>query len=478
MYRTEKDSLGKLDIPSGALYGIHSLRASQNFPDSNTFPVEWYRAMGKVKESVYRTYRKFRDASALKYGEAKTGKAIPDEILNALLNAAGKVAKGQHYDQFIVPGIQGGAGTSINMNINEIIANVALVSLGKKPGDYHIIDPVEQCNIFQSTNDTVPTALTIATMELLTELGDSINKMRQNLEKLENENRNELRQGYTQMQEAIPSSFGMLFSSYNDALSRDWWRVSKCLERIRTVNMGGGATGTGLAVPRFFIMEIVPELRNATGLPLSRSENMPDSTSNLDKWVEIHATIKAHAVNLEKMVSDLRLLSSGLVAPNQIRIPEKQVGSSIMPGKINPVIPEYVISIAHKVYANDSLITSLAGQGCLELNAYLPVIGFSVLESLRLLISANITIKNNLLEGIIINKTDSYDQVMLSPTITTALVPYLGYNRAAEIAREMKNSGMTIKEVNERLKFIGPEKLEAIIQPGNLLKLGYSLEDI
>jgi aspartate ammonia-lyase len=280
------------------------------------------------------------------------------------------------------------------------------------------------------------------------------------------------------MQEAIPSSFGMLFSSYNDALSRDWWRVSKCLERIRTVNMGGGATGTGLAVPRFFIMEIVPELRNATGLPLSRSENMPDSTSNLDKWVEIHATIKAHAVTLEKMVSDLRLLSSDLVAPNQIRIPEKQVGSSIMPGKINPVIPEYVISIAHKVYSNDTLITSLAGQGCLELNAYLPVIGFSVLESLRLLISANITIKNNLLEGIIVNKTDSYDQVMLSPTITTALVPYLGYNRAAEIAREMKSSGISIKEANDKLKFISPEKLEAIIQPGNLLKLGYSLEDI
>ena len=195
MNRTEKDSLGKLDIPSGALYGIHSLRASINFPNKTLFPLEWYRAMGKVKESVYRTYRKFRDASAGKYGEEKAGKAIPDEILNALLEAAGKIAKGQYHDQFIVPGIQGGAGTSINMNINEIITNAALISLGNKPGDYHIIDPVEHCNIFQSTNDTVPTALTIASMELLTELGDSINRMRQNLEKLENENRNELRQG-------------------------------------------------------------------------------------------------------------------------------------------------------------------------------------------------------------------------------------------------------------------------------------------
>jgi aspartate ammonia-lyase len=478
MNRIEKDSLGELDIPSGALYGIHSLRASHNFPDSNTFPVEWYRAMGKVKESVYRTYRKFRDASEEKYGEAKTGKSITDEVLNALLEAAGKVAKGHHYNQFIVPGIQGGAGTSINMNINEIIANVALVSLGRKPGDYHIIDPVEHCNIFQSTNDTVPTALTIASMGLLTELGDSINRMRQSLEKLENENRNELRQGYTQMQEAIPSSFGMLFSSYNDALSRDWWRVSKCLERIRTVNMGGGATGTGLAVPRFFIMEIVPELRNATGFPLSRSENMPDATSNMDKWVEIHATIKAHAVNLEKMVSDLRLLSSDLVSPNQIRIPEKQVGSSIMPGKVNPVIPEYVISIAHKVYANDNLITSLAGQGCLELNAYIPSIGLSILDSLRLLVSANQTITVNLLNGLIINKADSYQKVMRSQTITTALLPYIGYNRAAEIAKEMKVNGLTITEANEKLNFIGREKLEELLQPGNLMKLGYSLEDI
>lgn len=478
MNRTEKDSLGTLEIPSGALYGIHSLRASHNFPDKNQCPVEWYMAMGKVKVSVFRTYRKFRNASAEKYGEGKAGKAIPDEILNALTAAAGMVAGGKHYEHFIVPAMQGGAGASINMNINEIIANVALVSLGHKPGDYHIIDPVEHCNIFQSTNDTVPTALTVASMALLTELGDSINRMRQNLEKLENENRNELRQGYTQMQEAVPSSFGMLFSSYNDALSRDWWRVSKCLERIKTVNMGGGATGTGLAVPRYFIMEIVPELRNTTGFPLSRSENMPDSTSNMDKWVEIHATIKAHAVNLEKMVSDLRLLSSDLVSPNQVRIPEKQVGSSIMPGKVNPVIPEYVISVAHKVYANDNLVTSLAGQGCLELNAYIPSIGLSILDSLRLLVSANQTITGNLLKGLIINKADSYEKVMRSQTITTALLPYIGYNRAAEIAKEMKVNGLTITEANEKLNFIGREKLEELIQPGNLMKLGYSLEDI
>ena len=168
------------------------------------------------------------------------------------------------------------------------------------------------------------------------------------------------------MQEAVPSSFGILFSTYNEALSRDWWRVSKCSERIKQVNLGGGAIGTGLSIPRFFIMEVVPELRNLTGLPLAHSENLSDATSNLDKWVEIHATLKAHAVNLEKMSSDLRLLASDISGEKTISIPERQVGSSIMPGKINPVIPEFVISAAHKIYSNDVLISSLSGQGLLN----------------------------------------------------------------------------------------------------------------
>jgi aspartate ammonia-lyase len=478
MNRTEKDSLGSLQIPDKALYGIHARRASLNFPCTTPFPAEWYRAMGKVKASAYRTYRKFRDAATEKYGVEKRGQLISDEILNPMIDAADKVAAGHYYDHFIVPGVQGGAGTSINMNINEIIANAALIATGRNPGSYDIIDPVEQCNVFQSTNDTVPTALTIAVMDLLNELGDAVNAMRHVLEKLEVNSRNELRPGYTQMQEAVPSSFGILFGAYNDAFSRDWWRVSKCLERIRSINMGGGATGTGMAVPRFYIMEIVPELRAATGLPLSRSENMADATSNLDRWVEIHATIKAHAVNLEKMVSDLRLLSSGLVTPKHLTIPEKQVGSSIMPGKINPVIPEFVISAAHKVYSNDTLIASLAGQGCLELNPYLPLIGISIIDSLKLLIASNHTVAENLLTGLEINKSDAYDKVMRSPSITTALIPYIGYNKASEIAAIMKSEQSDIIQANEKHRFIDPGKLREIVKPGNLLKLGYSLEEI
>ena len=375
MYRTEKDTLGEKQIPADALYGIHAVRAKENFPGNTLFPVEWYRAVGIVKVACYKTYRKFRDAASKKLGNDLPFNPISDNILDALINAGGEVAEGKYFENFIVPGVQGGAGTSINMNVNEIIANAALLKTGNKCGNYTYIDPTSHSNIFQSTNDVIPTALTIAVIKLLQELEEKINLLRQKVEVYEKQNRDKLRPGYTQLQEAVPSSFGLLFSAYNETLSRDWWRVSKCFERIKQVNLGGGATGTGLAIPRFFIMEVVPELRGLTGMQLSHSENLSDATSNLDKWVEIHATLKAHAVNLEKMSSDLRLLASDIAGDKIIKIPERQVGSSIMPGKINPVIPEFVISVAHKVYSNDNLISSLCGQGAFELNAYLPVIG-------------------------------------------------------------------------------------------------------
>jgi aspartate ammonia-lyase len=269
MYRIEKDSLGQKQIPEDAMYGIHALRAKDNFPDNSQFPVEWYKAVGVTKLACYKTYRKFSDKTIEKFGQNIPVIIINADILDALIKAAGEVWEGQHSDQFIVPAIQGGAGTSINMNINEIITNSALLNSGHKCGEYSIIDPVEHANIYQSTNDVIPTALTVAVMNLLQILEEHINNLRQKVEEYEKGNRENLRLGYTQMQEAVPSSFGILFSAYNEALSRDWWRVSKCSERIKQVNLGGGAIGTGLSLPRFFIMEVVPELRNLTGLPLA-----------------------------------------------------------------------------------------------------------------------------------------------------------------------------------------------------------------
>lgn len=477
MFRIEKDSLGKKEIPADALYGIHSARAKENFPDTTPFPAEWFRAMGTTKLACYNTYRKFRDAASGKYGNHPAIRFIPDEILDALAEAAGGIAEGKYFGHFIVPAVQGGAGTSINMNVNEIITNAALLKIGRECGSYDIIDPIADANIYQSTNDVVPTALTVAVMILLNDLEESINGLRKKVEKLESGSRGKLRPGYTQMQEALPSSFGLLLSTYNDALSRDWWRVSKCSERLKHVNLGGGATGTGTAIPRFFIMEVVPELRALTRLPLSQSENLADATSNLDKWVEIHATLKAHAVNLEKMSSDLRLLASDIAGNRSITIPDKQVGSSIMPGKINPVIPEFIISAAHKVYSSDNLVSSLSGQGCLELNAYLPLTGYSIIDSLKLLIAACRTAGANLIDGLVINEASSHYALYHSPSITTALIPYTGYHRAAEAAKLMKENNFDIFEANDVLKIIDEEKLRIILQPGNLLKLGFSLDE-
>ena len=478
-FRIENDIVGSRNIPEDALYGIHALRAQENFPDETGFPIEWYKSVGLVKQACYETCHAFSNAVTSKYpGKELPFRLIPGDILSVLIEAAKEISEGKHFDHFIVPAISGGAGTSINMNINEIITNTALLKLGHKPGSYSLIDPVEHANVFQSTNDVIPTALKVAVMKLLSELEPAINELRGKVESQENVHRNDLRIGYTQMQEAVPSSFGKLFSTYSEALSRDWWRVSKCFERIKLVNLGGGAIGTGLAIPRFFIMEAVSHLQKLTGLPVARSENMADATSGLDSYVEIHATLKAHAVNLEKMVSDLRLLASDLVGNKEIDLPQKQAGSSIMPGKINPVIPEFVISVVHRIYANDQLITSLCAQGCLELNAYLPAIGCSLIESLKLLIAADRTIKTNLIEGIKINITTGEEKLFRSPAITTALIPFIGYNNASELAKTMKSKGLDIFAANEELKMISNEKMKILLKAENLLKMGYTLEEL
>lgn len=479
MARIEKDFLGEKRINKNELFGIHSLRARDNFPDTTPFHKEWYKAVGLTKLACYLTYRSFKKAVLEKYaGKKLPFEFIDDNILTALIESAEEVAEGKYFNYFIVPAIQGGAGTSINMNVNEIISNEALIKLDRDPGEYNIIDPIEHANIYQSTNDVIPTSLKVAAIQLLLELEEMINELRSEIEGIENKSRNTVRIAYTQMQKAVPSSYAMLFSTYNEALSRDWWRVSKCFERIKVVNMGGSAIGTGIAVPRFFIMEVVPALQRLTNLPVTRSENMPDATNNLDTLVEVHAILKSHAVNLEKMVSDIRLLASDVVGQGEISIPKKQVGSSIMPGKVNPVIPEFVISAAHKVYSNDMLISSLSAQGCLDLNAYLPVIGHALLESIKLLIAANKTLRDNLFNELKIDTVKAEERLYNSPSITTALSPHIGYHKAAELANEMKNSSCSIFEANKKLQIIGQQKLKQIISPQNLLKMGFSMDDI
>jgi aspartate ammonia-lyase len=475
----EKDFIGEKELDDNLLFGIHSLRARDNFPDKTPFHVEWYKAMALTKRACYLAVSDFFSKAALKYDLEKMNiRTVQSNNIDALVDSAVECEEGRHFEHFIIPAISGGAGTSINMNMNEILANRALQKLGFKPGEYSVIDPLEDANIFQSTNDVVPTALRIATMKLLLTLEKSINDLRAASENLEKKYRDTLRIAYTQMQEAVPSTFGRLFSSYSDVLSRDWWRVSKCLERIKVVNLGGTAIGTSVAVPRYFVNEVVAKLQQLSGLPVTRGENLSDVTSNLDPFVEVHGILKAHAVNIEKMVSDLRLMASDVHGVHSLTIPKKQVGSSIMPGKVNPVIPEYIISCAHRVYSNDQLIAQLAAQGCLELNAYLPVIGHAMLESLKLLISADDTAAMNLLHGLEIDTGIAEAKVLASPSITTALLPFIGYNKAAEIAACMRNSGITIFEANKKLGYIKEEKLLEILKPENLVQGGYRLQDL
>ncbi len=477
--RTESDFLGEAAIPEEALYGIHSFRARQNFPAGDPFPQEWFRAGGSVKQACYRTIGKYREALEREHPEMLTRLRLPEKaVLAALEKAAEEVAGGDHAEHFIVPATQGGAGTSINMNINEIIANAALIRLGRRPGEYGLVDPIETANLFQSTNDVIPTALTVAAMRMLEELEEAINRTRSLMEGLETRYRNSLRLGSTQMQPAVPSTYGQLFGAYNEALSRDWWRVSKAFERIKQVNLGGGAIGTGISLPKFYVLEVVPALKRLTGLPVAQSENLPDATMNMDKWVEVHAILKAHAVNLEKLVSDLRQLSSGLHQEREVELPDRQVGSSIMPGKVNPVIPEYLITAASRIHANDQLIASLAARGCLDLNAYLPGIGCAMLESLKLLVSMNRTLSENLLEGIRINEQMARERLFKSPSIATALSPLIGYHRASLLAGEMKSAGSDLPAANQKLGLLPAEKLEQLLQPDQLLKLGFSVSDL
>jgi len=516
-YRIERDFLGEKQLPAEALYGIHSVRATENFPDKHHFSFEWYRAMGLVKLACLKTiqaYGRALDKRTSGPADKRTGGQADREKIEALIMAAEEISRGEHFYSFIVPAIQGGAGTSINMNINEILSNVALLRLKRDPGDYTLVDPLEDANRYQSTNDVVPTALKVATIFLLQDLEKRINALREEVEKLEQAYRNTLRIGYTQMQEAVPTSFGKLFGSYCEALSRDWWRVSKCFERLKEVNLGGGAVGTAIALPQFYTMQVVRELQQLTGLPVTRGEHLPDTTANMDPLVEVHAILKAHAVNLEKIVSDIRLLSSDIANPGSrksVTIPAKQTGSTIMPGKVNPVISEFVIGAAHQVYANDQLIAGLAGQGCLELNAYLPVMGNALLESINLLISCDQTLREHLFTGLAADHSRSLNLVMHSPSLTTALIPYIGYNKASEIAAIMRSKGIDIiaawgewtggqadrrtsgqadrrpggqsdrrtgGQADKRTGGLDEKKLREILKPENLLKLGYTLKDL
>ncbi len=459
-YRIERDLLGELQIPCEAYYGVHTARAAKNFQVSGI----------KTHPALIRALAQVKQAAALANMGADL---IETSIGRPVVKAAEEVAGGGLADQFIVDAFQGGAGTSTNMNVNEVIANRAIEFLGGKKGDYHLVYPLEHVNKSQSTNDVYPTGLRIAAIGMVLELSDSLAGLQTALQEKEAEFAGVLKLGRTEMQDAVPVTLGQEFSAYAEAVARDRWRLYKVEERLRQVNLGGTAVGTGLNADPKYVCMVIEELRSITGLGLARSENMIDLTQNADVFVEVSGLLKAAAVNLAKIAGDLRLLSSGpLGGLAEIRLPQAQAGSSIMPGKVNPVLPEMVGQVTFQVMGNDQVIAAAAAAGQLELNAFLPLIAHNLLNSLEMMINSVNLFAEKCISGICADETRCRRWLEESYGFITALTPHLGYEQASELVKkaylEKKNLRQTILDSG----LYTDEELKDIFVPGELTRPG------
>ncbi|MHB9035576.1 MAG: aspartate ammonia-lyase [Armatimonadota bacterium] len=458
--RTEHDLLGAMEIPADAYYGIHSLRAHENFDLSGIkLHAELIRALADVKK-----------ACAL--ANLRTGH-LEERIANAIAEACDEIASGRLHDQFITDVFQGGAGTSANMNANEVIANRAIELLGGGKGDYAVVHPLDHVNLAQSTNDVFSTAVKLAAIRLLIPASQAMSELQHALQEKESEFAGVLKVGRTEMQDAVPITLGQEFAAWAQAVQRDWWRLYKVEERLRQVNLGGTAIGTGLNADRRYVYMVVDILREITNVPLARAENMIDVTQNADVYAEVSGLIKAAAVNLGKIVSDLRLLSSGPKAGiAEIKLPPLQAGSSIMPGKVNPVATEAVSQAAFQIMANDQAITIAAMSGQLELNAFLPMLSHNLFQSLQLLRNSALLLANKCIKGIEADEERCRALVEGSFAMLTALSPHIGYEAASDLALEAERTGKTIREVALGKNYFTKEQLDVILSTVEMTKPG------
>jgi len=459
-WREESDALGRCRVPADALHGVHTERARENFDLSGRRPHEaLVRAYGAVKLAAARTNRElgFRD---------KTTAA-------AIEQAAAEMLEGKLTQHIVVDALQGGAGTSTNMNVNEVLANRALQILGDRPGDYGRVDPIRDINRHQSTNDTYPTALRVAAIWLLRDLEQALVHLQESFQKQERATAGVVRLGRTQLQEAVLTTMGRQMSAYADAIARDRWRVYKCEERLRVVNLGGTAIGTGLGAPKPYIFKVVEVLKAVSGIGLSRAENLVEATQNADVFVEVSGILSACAATLMKISGDLRLLSSGPDAGlGELQLPPRQAGSSIMPGKVNPVIPEAVTQVSLVVTANHGLIAQACGMGSLELNPFLPVVADRLLESLDLLTSGCDVLSRYCVDGITAEAGRCSRHVDGATATLTALSAEIGYAEAERLAVEMRETGETVREIVTRKQIMSAEACEQCLSPEAVMKLG------
>ena len=461
-FRTEKDSIGTKNVPEDVYYGVQSLRAAENFHITGL----------NMHPEIINSLAYIKKAAAITNCEAGL---LDKKIAQAIVKACDEILGGKLHEDFIVDPIQGGAGTSLNMNANEVIANRANEILGGKKGDYSIVNPNDHVNCGQSTNDVIPTAGKMTSLRLLKNLKKELMKLHTALEKKAEEFDSVIKMGRTQLQDAVPIRLGQEFKAYSVAVLRDIRRMDKAMDEMRTLNMGGTAVGTGLNADEAYLRRIVPNLSEISDMELVQAYDLIDSTQNLDPFVAVSGAVKACAVTLSKIANDLRLMSSGPRAGfGEINLPAKQNGSSIMPGKVNPVIPEVVNQVAFAVIGNDVTITMAAEAGQLELNAFEPIIFYCLFQSIDTLGYAVQTFVDNCVTGITANETRCRYFVENSVGIITAICPYVGYQKAAEIAKEAIKTGESVKKLIIEQGILTEEQMDEILDPVQMTEPGIS----
>lgn len=459
-YRIEQDFLGEKQISKEAYYGIQTLRAVENFP------ITGY----KLDKALIIAFAIVKKAAAL--ANSDIGR-LPKNRAEVICQVADEIIAGKWHDQFIVDPIQGGAGTSINMNANEVIANRGLEILGKEKGKYSELHPNVDVNMAQSTNDAFPTAIHLATYNALESLLATMNEMRDVFQNKALEFDSVIKLGRTHLQDAVPIRMGQEFRAYTNVIERDMKRIKAAKENLLEINMGATAVGTGLNAEPRYIEKVVRYIAEISGIPVVPANNLVDATQNTDCYTEVSSALKIAMLNMSKIANDLRLMSSGPRAGLfEINLPPRQPGSSIMPGKVNPVMPEVINQIAFQVIGNDHTISLASEAGQFELNVMEPVLVFNLLQSISIMNNGFKVFTDYCIAGIKANEQVLKEYVEQSVGLLTAVNPHIGYNVASKIARESIVEGKPIREICLKYDVLSEEELDIILDPYEMTKPG------
>ena len=458
-YRVEHDSIGEKKLPKEANYGSQTLRAFENFSITGD----------RIDDEFVNNIVLVKKAAAITNNHIGL---LNDELTHAMIKACDYILDGHHED-FIVDPIEGGAGTSLNMNANEVIANLAIAILGGEKGNYDLVNPYEHVNMAQSTNDVIPTAAKMTTIVYLNDLENHLKRLSDTLLIKAKEFDDVIKMGRTQMQDAVPIRLGQEFKAYATRFTKASKRVDEAILVMREVNIGGSAIGTSINVSEDYLKEIVPNINSLSGLDLYQASDLIESTSGLDDFVIVSGVLKSIATALSKMAGDLMLMSSGpRTGFHEINLPAKQHGSSIMPGKINPVIPEVVNQVAFDVIGKDMTIALAAHAGQLELNAFAPIAYYSLFQSIKRMNNAIDTLIDNCLIDITANKERCFDEVGESLGVVTILAPILGYEKASMMVKKALKEERPIKEIILQEHPMSEEELDELLNPLKMTEIG------